>query len=663
MRIWVVLIMFVVIWISPIVWAWRAKHQERKLITILTLAMPVLGFLISLIIIANRGWVKPKIGDTGVYQCEHCGAPYQLSDYTDDAEIYCDNCKKKISSHNLDQSPTAPEHSETIESQNTGGFKNRSLWLRPSSDQLSVASLKPNNTPDLPKRSCTNCGAMILNSTFVANKGFCAPCLKGPDIAERRRQKKAFQESKNNIEHDTQNETVAARPLHVLPDESTTPNPDELFDAVAKKDLPRCTLLLQQGADVNAKHKGGLTPLHLAAIRCDLSIAIILLQSGAEINACKDDDWTPLHHTCQNGDVDVTHLLLKSGANPNAISKEGLTPLHVAAVGISENTTTTLETEVSVTGKGPRCLDHEEVTRLLIASGADVNARKAGDGATPLILAVYKSRSAVVKALLDNGADVNSASSDGWTALHIAAGNASEPLIHLLEQYGAGIEVMTNDGRSPRDVIGVLTKELDSTIHNRIVQLLRRVTGRAVGHIIKKGEAMTSNIGTSFVVIPRADILKKSFSVLLGHINSVSLPQIKSGDGNYSKMVIAINGYDNDDRPLWDIPEVIEWFKELHKKHPYMPLFLSPGSVQVYFQVLKPLAHSIIPADYSNQKDLVGLLLHTLQERNNYFSRVLGSDYDRCKPMLDAADKSVGNAVTNLVKRIVEPLEGRGVRS
>lgn len=164
-------------------------------------------------------------------------------------------------------------------------------------------------------------------------------------------------------------------------------------------------------------------------------------------------------------------------------------------------------------------------------------------------------------------------------------------------------------------------------------------------------------IGISYVIVEKADILKKSVPVfLLDYINLISLPQIKSGDGNYSKMVLTINGYDNDARPLWDIPEVVEWYRELHTKHPYMPLFLTPGSVQVYFQVLRPIAYSIIPAEYRDKKDLVGLLLHTLSERNKYFSGVLGSDYDRCQSILNAADKSVADAVTNLVKGIEEPL-------
>jgi hypothetical protein len=151
--------------------------------------------------------------------------------------------------------------------------------------------------------------------------------------------------------------------------------------------------------------------------------------------------------------------------------------------------------------------------------------------------------------------------------------------------------------------------------------------------------------------------LKKSVPLfLLEFINSISLPQIKSGNENYSKMVLTINGYDNDARPLWDIPEVVEWYRELHTKYPYMPLFLSPGSVQVYFQVLGPISSSIIPAEYRDKDELVGLLLHTLSERNKYFSTVLGSDYDRCQAILNTADRAVTNAVTNLAKGIEEPL-------
>jgi hypothetical protein len=163
-------------------------------------------------------------------------------------------------------------------------------------------------------------------------------------------------------------------------------------------------------------------------------------------------------------------------------------------------------------------------------------------------------------------------------------------------------------------------------------------------------------VGTSYVVISKESVLQKDVSALLNFVDQVTLPQIRSGDANYSRIVLTIGGYDDDARPLWDIPEVVDWFREVHTKHPYMPLLLSPGSIQVYFRVLGPIAHGIIPREFQHENSLKGLLLHSFQGRNAYFSRVLGSDYERCQAVLNEADKEVGNAVVKLAKGIEEPL-------
>jgi hypothetical protein len=162
-------------------------------------------------------------------------------------------------------------------------------------------------------------------------------------------------------------------------------------------------------------------------------------------------------------------------------------------------------------------------------------------------------------------------------------------------------------------------------------------------------------IGTSILIISKEDILKRNFSTLLFHITSVSLPQIKAGDKNYSKTVISIDGYNNDARPLWKIPEVVKWFEGLHRRHPYIPLFLSSGSVQLYFLILKPIAFRVLPPEYRGMNDLVGLLAHTMAERNKYFIAILGGDYERCQPILINADKLVSDAVTKLIQGVQEP--------
>lgn len=57
--------------------------------------------------------------------------------------------------------------------------------------------------------------------------------------------------------------------------------------------------LLESGAEVNLKDKGGLIPLHNASSFGHLEIAGLLIEYGAEVN--QPDKWgfTPLHEAAQ----------------------------------------------------------------------------------------------------------------------------------------------------------------------------------------------------------------------------------------------------------------------------------------------------------------------------------------------------------------------------
>ena len=54
-------------------------------------------------------------------------------------------------------------------------------------------------------------------------------------------------------------------------------------------------LLLNHGANIEAKSVGGLTPLHMAAGSNRPSVVTLLLDHGAEIEANTNNGWTPLH--------------------------------------------------------------------------------------------------------------------------------------------------------------------------------------------------------------------------------------------------------------------------------------------------------------------------------------------------------------------------------
>jgi hypothetical protein len=65
------LLIIFTVWLSPIIWAWKTGHPDRKLITLLTLIFGPVGFLVSMIIISYRNRATPRLGDTGVYKCEN----------------------------------------------------------------------------------------------------------------------------------------------------------------------------------------------------------------------------------------------------------------------------------------------------------------------------------------------------------------------------------------------------------------------------------------------------------------------------------------------------------------------------------------------------------------------------------------------------------------
>jgi ankyrin len=131
---------------------------------------------------------------------------------------------------------------------------------------------------------------------------------------------------------------------------------------------------------------------------------------------------TALHSAAEFGREDVARILLAHGADVNARDEYGQTPLHSAAV-----------------------YGNLDLVRLLLDRGADVDAWTDG-GSTPLHKVVQQStassieaRLAVAHALLDAGADPNAAEwGSRFTPLRYAVGPQGDPaLARLLLERGA----------------------------------------------------------------------------------------------------------------------------------------------------------------------------------------------------------------------------------
>lgn len=90
--------------------------------------------------------------------------------------------------------------------------------------------------------------------------------------------------------------------------------------------------LIEQGADVNAPAENamGVAPVHAAAAACDRETMRMLLDRGADANARQQLDYTALHGAASRGDIEMAKLLLAHGAQRDAKASDGMTPADVA---------------------------------------------------------------------------------------------------------------------------------------------------------------------------------------------------------------------------------------------------------------------------------------------------------------------------------------------
>jgi ankyrin repeat protein len=96
--------------------------------------------------------------------------------------------------------------------------------------------------------------------------------------------------------------------------------------------LETVNALLAAGADVNNSSRESMkvTPLASAGAANRNDIARILVEHGADVNAKAANDFSPLHEAAATGNLELATLLLENGADINAKTTEGKTPLDYA---------------------------------------------------------------------------------------------------------------------------------------------------------------------------------------------------------------------------------------------------------------------------------------------------------------------------------------------
>ncbi|HEX4608095.1 MAG TPA: ankyrin repeat domain-containing protein [Urbifossiella sp.] len=286
--------------------------------------------------------------------------------------------------------------------------------------------------------------------------------------------------------------------------------------------------LLARGADANAKDRKGQTALMWAAAEGHAGVTAALLAAKADFKTPSPSGFTPLLFAAREGRLDVVRELLKTGADANEVvqSKKaaprgpragtsalhlavesahfelavalvkagadpndqrcGYAPLHMISWVRKPNRGDSEDGDPPPTGSGK--LTSLEFVKELITFKADVNrAQKQGapgrgilgrPGSTPLIAAASTSDAALVRSLIDLGADPKLTNANGTPPLlaaagvgvdapEEAAGSESEAIevIEVLLKLGADVNAVDKNGETAMH--GAAYRN-----HPKVVQLL-----------------------------------------------------------------------------------------------------------------------------------------------------------------------------------------------
>jgi ankyrin repeat protein len=280
-------------------------------------------------------------------------------------------------------------------------------------------------------------------------------------------------------------EGVAAQASHSnFPKGGFTP----LLFAAREGGIDAAKALIDAGARMELADPDGITPLSMAIINAHYDLASLLIDRGADVNARDRAGRTPLFfatdmHTLEwlfsrpvpraDGELDspdIVHKLLDWGADVNAQLTGRPFILHHNATG---NRTLT---EGSTAFMKAATTSDIALMRLLVDYGADPNIRTKNKTTALMAaaglnwvdissLGTEEDSIAAIQLCLDHGADINATNDLGETAVHGAAQRGADKVLQFLADHGARLDVKNVKGRTPMDdALGQLNEGDDDNV-------------------------------------------------------------------------------------------------------------------------------------------------------------------------------------------------------
>ncbi len=215
----------------------------------------------------------------------------------------------------------------------------------------------------------------------------------------------------------------------------------ELLIAAENGNRGQVIRLLDQGVSIDcAGPRHSATALHWAAYKGHVGVVKTLIERGATIDARNSDGRTPLILAAGMGHAKTARILLEAGADRNATGADGLTALDwakkkrrrrvVRALAPPREKKPTAQASRITGGGKPRSVE----TRVTPSERA---AKSAPDRDAAFLAAAYAGDVKRLKALLQQGADIEARDALGNTALILAAAAGHTEAVKLLLKRGA----------------------------------------------------------------------------------------------------------------------------------------------------------------------------------------------------------------------------------
>lgn len=246
--------------------------------------------------------------------------------------------------------------------------------------------------------------------------------------------------------------------------------------------------------NINTKDVFEMTPLHVAVRQREMDVELIkmLVENGADVNAKDCEGYTPLGYVlsrtyCLVEDgwrsvnwektwkekFEITKLMLRKGAHIDVNIKSewggrvhsfcyieemkrfGCNVNEIFEIVINSEESVSLDFAHSVVKYG-----NESVIRSMLKKNIEADIGCLG-------IAVRTGDKDKVKLLLEHGVSVNATDAQGRTALHIAASHRDKDMVEFLLSVGANKSIKDCEGRTPlhvasaernRDIVEMLLK-------------------------------------------------------------------------------------------------------------------------------------------------------------------------------------------------------------